>query len=65
MVNFSGTDTIPVLSSAKHYYGSENIGFSVPASEHSVMSAGVIDIANRLERGEMDDLIKEYYSYNL
>jgi nicotinamide phosphoribosyltransferase len=39
MVNFSGTDTIPVLSAAKHYYGSENIGFSVPASEHSVMTA--------------------------
>lgn len=39
MVNFSGTDTIPVLAAAKHFYGSENIGFSVPASEHSVMTA--------------------------
>lgn len=39
MVNFSGTDTIPVLKAAKHYYDTENIGFSVPASEHAVMTA--------------------------
>jgi nicotinamide phosphoribosyltransferase len=39
LVNFSGTDTVPTLVAAKHYYNSENVGFSVPASEHSVMTA--------------------------
>jgi nicotinamide phosphoribosyltransferase len=32
-----GTDTLPTLQAAKHYYGDENGGFSVPATEHSVM----------------------------
>jgi nicotinamide phosphoribosyltransferase len=39
LVNFSGTDTLPTLPAAKHYYDCENVGFSVPASEHSVMTA--------------------------
>lgn len=34
---FSGTDTLPTLQAAKYYYEDENVGFSVPASEHSVM----------------------------
>jgi nicotinamide phosphoribosyltransferase len=33
LVNFWGTDTLPTLMSAKHYYGSENVGFSVPGRE--------------------------------
>ncbi len=34
-----GTDTIPALQGIKHYYGDYDAGFSVPASEHSVMCA--------------------------
>jgi len=39
LTSFSGTDTIPALQAIKHYYGDDNVGFSVPASEHSVMCA--------------------------
>jgi len=37
LTSFSGTDTLPVLEAVKYYYNDENVGFSVPASEHSVM----------------------------
>ena len=40
---FKGTDTIPALQATKKYYNSDNVGFSVPASEHSVMCAGEKD----------------------
>lgn len=39
LVNFCGTDTVPSLKAAKHYYGVDNVAFSVPASEHAVMTA--------------------------
>lgn len=39
ITSFMGTDTIPVLQAAKYYYNSDNVGFSVPASEHSVASS--------------------------
>lgn len=39
LVNFMGTDTIIALETAFEYYGEEMAGFSIPATEHSVMSA--------------------------
>lgn len=36
---FSGTDTIPALFAANKYYHTFGAGFSVPASEHAVMTA--------------------------
>jgi nicotinamide phosphoribosyltransferase len=39
LTSFYGTDTIPALQAAQYYYNSENVGFSVPASEHAVMTA--------------------------
>ena len=39
LTSFKGTDTVPALLAMKHYYNSSNVGFSVPASEHSVMCA--------------------------
>lgn len=40
LTSFIGTDTIPAIQFIEHYYGSnELIGTSIPASEHSVMSA--------------------------
>ncbi len=39
LTSFSGTDTIPTLQAVKYYYGDENVAFSVPASEHAVMTA--------------------------
>ena len=41
LVSFKGTDTIPAIDYIYEYYGSTDlVGASVPASEHSVMSAG-------------------------
>lgn len=38
LLSFLGTDTIPAIKLLKdYYYGKDSIGFSVPASEHSVM----------------------------
>lgn len=38
---FYGTDSLPTLSAARYYYGAQGfIAGSVPATEHSVMSAG-------------------------
>lgn len=44
LLSFSGTDTLPAIVAANMYYKSGlNIGGSVPATEHSVMSAGSKD----------------------
>ncbi len=41
LTSFSGTDTMPAILAAKNYYGANlSVGGSVPATEHSVMSAG-------------------------
>lgn len=39
LVNFLGTDTIPALTVARDYYGTDMAGYSVPASEHSTMTS--------------------------
>ena len=39
LVNFMGTDTKIAIRYAQRYYGAGMAGFSVPASEHSVMTA--------------------------
>lgn len=39
LVNFMGTDTIAGLIYARNYYGAEMPGFSIPASEHSTITA--------------------------
>lgn len=42
LLSFSGTDTIAGIRLLEHFYGStEMTGFSVPASEHSVMCSGL------------------------
>lgn len=56
LTSFSGTDTIPCLQAAEYYYNSKNVGFSVPASEHAVMTAyGKEDEINAFRR-----LMKQY-----
>lgn len=48
LLNFKGTDTVPALMFAKKWYGAvEFPGFSVAATEHSIMSS-------RMEAGEWD-----------
>jgi len=39
LVNFSGTDTLEGLMAARRYYGAEMPGFSIPAAEHSTITA--------------------------
>ncbi len=39
LVNFMGTDTIAAIICAKQYYNEDMAGFSIPASEHSTMTA--------------------------
>lgn len=39
LTSFLGTDTIPALHAANYYYLTPDAGFSVPASEHAVMTA--------------------------
>ncbi len=63
LINYLGTDTIPAVESAMKYYGGNdvfdkpfNIGFSVNASEHSIMTA-------KGEAGEfdlVDELLTKY-----
>jgi nicotinamide phosphoribosyltransferase len=44
LLSFSGTDTIPAIYQLEHSYsGSDLIGASVPATEHSVMCMGTKD----------------------
>lgn len=39
LVNFKGTDTVPALTMARDYYQAPMAGFSIPAAEHSTMTA--------------------------
>lgn len=43
LLSFSGTDTIPAIQAAEHYYGAsvdtDMVGTSIPATEHSIQCA--------------------------
>jgi len=39
LVNFQGTDTLSAIVGARRYYDADMAGFSIPASEHSTMTA--------------------------
>ncbi len=39
LVNFSGTDTLEGIMAARAYYDADMPGFSIPAAEHSTMTA--------------------------
>ncbi|MFC6981521.1 nicotinate phosphoribosyltransferase [Microbulbifer taiwanensis] len=39
LVNFQGTDTVSGLVAARKYYGAEMAGYSIPAAEHSTITA--------------------------
>ncbi|WP_237068058.1 nicotinate phosphoribosyltransferase [Microbulbifer guangxiensis] len=39
LVNFHGTDTVSALVAARRYYGADMPAFSIPAAEHSTMTA--------------------------
>lgn len=56
LVNFSGTDTVPALVAAKEFYNADVPAFSVPATEHSIMTAE----GRGGEKGVVARLLKEY-----
>jgi nicotinamide phosphoribosyltransferase len=39
LVNFQGTDTVAALIAARRWYAAEMAGFSIPAAEHSTITA--------------------------
>lgn len=43
LVSSQGTDTIAGLVYARNFYGADMAGFSIPASEHSTMTAAGVD----------------------
>lgn len=64
LLSFVGTDTIPAIDALEDYYGAnsdlELIGCSVPATEHAVMTCGIIEVENKLEAGMLDGIIDEF-----
>ena len=74
LVNFLGTDTIPAMECAMDYYGAslDGLAFSVPASEHSIMTAlgpsGEAEVVQSLlrkyESGILSVVADSYDIYN-
>ena len=70
LLSFSGTDTIPALTIPENYYSDSNLyGFSVQATEHSVMTSlgpeGEIDqILNVIDKAKEGILSIVIDSYN-
>lgn len=67
-MSFTGSDSLIVIPGARYFYGvpeDEVCIASVNASEHSVSTTRIFNIQAKLEAGELDDVIKEYESFNL
>ena len=60
LVNFLGTDTLAAMETAAQYYGADysDLAYSVPATEHSVMTA----TGREGEQALVGRLIKQYQS---
>ncbi len=56
LINFQGTDTIRAIEFAKEYYDSGVCAFSVPATEHSIMTSLGPDEEHKVVK----QLIKDY-----
>jgi nicotinamide phosphoribosyltransferase len=58
LVNFQGSDTLPAMLLAMQEYGAEldTLAFSVPATEHSVMTS----LGRDGEKEVVDQLLREY-----
>lgn len=66
--SFIGSDTLITIDAARYFYGvgeDEVCIASVNASEHSVTCTGLFYFLRKLENGELDDAIDEYYSYDI
>jgi nicotinamide phosphoribosyltransferase len=56
LINFMGTDTMIGYEAAEIYYGEDMAGFSIPASEHSTMTAWGMDF----EYEAYQNMIKQF-----
>jgi len=56
LVNFKGTDTIPALLAAREYYAEPMAAFSIPAAEHSTITAW----GREGEEAAYSNMIKQY-----
>ena len=66
--SFIGSDTLIVIDAARYYYGvgEDDVCIaSVNASEHSVTCTGLFYFLDKLQSGELDAEIDEYYSYDI
>lgn len=64
----SGSDTLNVIPASRYYYDFDENGmpiFSVNASEHSVTCTGIFYYEHKLKKGELDNEIKHYYSFDV
>ena len=65
---FRGSDTLVVIPAARYYYDepeNEVCINSVNASKHSVSCTNIFYYKDKLEKGELNDKIKEYYEFDL
>ena len=69
LLNFSGTDTIPAFTIPENYYNDSNVyGFSVQATEHSVMTSlgdegeieQTLNVINSAKNGILSIVIDRY-----
>lgn len=69
LLSFSGTDTIPALSIPENYYNDSNVyGFSVQATEHSVMTSlgpegefkQILNVIDKAKDGVLSMVIDSY-----
>eukprot|EP00943_MAST-04B_sp_MAST-4B-sp1_P005227 g5227.t1 len=56
LTQFLGTDTVAGIVVARDYYGAECAGYSIPASEHSTMTAW----KSTKEKDAMKNMLKQY-----
>lgn len=66
--SFLGSDTLVVIDAARYFYGvgEDDVCInSVNASEHSVTCTGLFYFLNKLQNGELDHEIDNYYSYDV
>lgn len=61
LVNAKGTDTVPALIALRNVYGADMAGYSIPATEHTIMTAegpeGELAVMERLLRAHPTGLL--------
>jgi nicotinamide phosphoribosyltransferase len=72
LVNFSGTDTVASLLTARRWYGASMAGFSIPAAEHSTITSwgrenerkAYENMLDRFGSGPLLSIVSDSYDLN-